>query len=141
RTADSSYYNYRLIFNIKRKFDEQIIVNHIENYNRILNYFSDDLTNYKIASYLLTLRTLWFGIVVPINIVAVESSGTVLKKEQLAQMMKGLLLANDSKVLQNGRIKGKFYLLNLLLKLHNISLLYCSARIMQFSRRKFKISN
>lgn len=141
RACSESFYNYRLIFNINRKFDENIVDNHIENYQRILNFFKQGYSNSRIATYLLTLRTLWFGIVVPINIVAVKQMTEADKIAQLNLMLARLKNCNDKQVLQNGRLSGKFAYLNRLLNIYNKHLLYYIARIMQVSRRKFKISN
>ncbi len=141
RTSPIAYYNYRLVFNIKQKFDDHIVKNHLKHYKCLLRFFLPAVSNPKVVSYLLQLRTLWFGIVVPINIVAVKDSGAAQKKKRLREMFQGLQECNDDIVLRNGRVIGKFSILNRLLAFQNSTILYYCARMMQIFRRKIKLSN
>ncbi|KYP15119.1 glycosyltransferase family 2 protein [Flavihumibacter sp. CACIAM 22H1] len=141
QTCSQWLYNYRIVFNINRKFDDKIVANHIENYKRIVDFFRDDLTNKTVASYLLKLRTLWFGIVVPINIVAVNEYGSFQKRARIREMLTSLKECKDAAILKNGLVQGKFSFLNALLNRGNPFWLYCCATLMQISRRKLKIAN
>lgn len=59
-------YNYRIIFGNKNKFDKDIVINHIKNFELLSNFFSD---NTEIQNrFLSKIFSTWFFKVVPMHI-------------------------------------------------------------------------
>jgi glycosyltransferase involved in cell wall biosynthesis len=62
--------NYRIIMGTGKKHDSYLVENHIENFDKIYDYFGDSIKSNVIRNYLINLFSKWFFMVIPINIAA-----------------------------------------------------------------------
>jgi len=140
-TIAQPYYNYRVTYGSRAKFDPEIIENHIENYNNILSFFGiEGEENKTIQDFLLKLAVLWFLIVIPLNI---SNTKKLSRKEKLLWLRKLYYSKSINEwLLKNGfinkSIKEKFLIF--IFRLHLPYLLYITARLLSFLRRNFYAS-
>lgn len=62
--------NYRIIMGTGKKHDTYLVENHIENFDKIYDFFGDSIKSNVIRNYLINLFSKWFFMVIPINIAA-----------------------------------------------------------------------
>jgi len=88
----ATLYNYRINFRAGNKFDNQIIINHINNYSLIKNFFGPaSIWPGDIKKYMDNLFILWFITVIPINIANTRS----LNKDEKVDFFNKLISSDE----------------------------------------------
>jgi len=66
--------NYRMVMGTRKKYDSDIIKNHIENFSYITNLFRNNCHEESVRKYIVALFSTWFFVSIPINISANNKS-------------------------------------------------------------------
>ena len=143
RSIRKALYNYRIIYNVLSKFDENIIKNHITNFELLLSLFKRNVEKKEseFDFYLSNIFVLWFTIVIPINIVSNKKISLKEKIQYFEELLINSRLVKYSNILDFSKLTFKKKIIFYIYKNSGKYTLFLLSRILVFLRTKLNFSN
>jgi glycosyltransferase involved in cell wall biosynthesis len=134
-------YNYRVLYNISNKYDQNIVRNHIDNYLNFCDLFKAHLHEKRLQIYAYKLFILWFVVVVPINISLNKNLSLKEKKLELNKIFLNTQLSSIFNSLENKPKSLKYFTYDLVYTRKSPLLLFLFSFTLGKVRRIFKLTN
>lgn len=137
-------HNYHVVYNASHKYDKFIIENHTENYASLFELLSNKDGNISIQTnsnkYLKRTFVLWFGIVVPMNIVNNKDLSIAQKRTYLKSLYFQDQFTFWLKFLKNIKVSKKDETIFRVVTTKNISIIILFIKILTSLRRKLNLT-
>ena len=137
-------HNYHVVYNASHKYDKFIIENHTENYASLFELLSNKDANKSIQTnsnkYLKRTFVLWFGIVVPMNIVSNKDLSIAQKRTYLKSLYYQDQFTIWLKYLKNIKVSKKDETIFKVVKTKNISIIILFIKTLTSLRRKLNLT-
>lgn len=137
-------HNYHVVYNASHKYDKFIIENHTENYASLFELLSNKDANKSIQTnsnkYLKRTFVLWFGIVVPMNIVSNKDLSIAQKRTYLKSLYFQDQFTIWLKYLNNITVSKKDETIFKVVKTKNISIIILFIKTLTSLRRKLNLT-
>ncbi|MGV8995271.1 MAG: glycosyltransferase family 2 protein [Flavobacterium sp.] len=137
-------HNYHVVYNASHKYDKFIIENHTENYASLFELLSNKDANKSIHTnsnkYLKRTFVLWFGIVVPMNIVSNKDLSIGQKRTYLQSLYYQDQFTIWLKYLNNITVSKKDETIFKVVKTKNISIIILFIKTLTSLRRKLNLT-
>ena len=137
-------HNYHVVYNASHKYDKFIIENHTENYASLFELLSSKDLNKSVVTnsnkYLKRTFVLWFGIVVPMNIVNNKDLSIAQKRTYLKSLYFQDQFTFWLKFLNNIKVSKKDETIFRVVRTKNISIIILFIKILTSLRRKLNLT-
>ena len=137
-------HNYHVMYNASHKYDKFIIENHTENYASLFKLLSTKDANKSITTnsdkYLKRTFVLWFGIVVPMNIVSNKELSITQKRTYLKSLYSQEQFGMWLKYLRNIKVSKKDETIYKVVSTKNIAIIMLFIKTLTSLRRKLNLT-
>lgn len=135
-------HNYNVAYNTSHKYDQQIIENHLENYSSLFSFLnnSDGATDSNSQRYLKRMLVLWFGLVIPMNIVNAKEMSSRDKRLYLNTLLSNNEFEIWMKYLKSVKLSAKNEVIFKILSTQNTAIVIPFIKVLSYLRKKFNLT-
>ena len=135
-SISKAMYNYRILIGISNKYDHYLIENHLENYEKLNQFFkSSSKVNTGIERFLGKLFVLWFILVIPLNISNTLTLSKKRKKELLSRLISNVQIKKWSKEINPDLLSSAQKIILKIFQFGNPSLLLLQSKFFSLLRK------